>query len=60
MEQAGWEWQHELEKERIAEAVAALDRCLEAGAKPEDIKTLARECGLTTYDPFARTARVGH
>lgn len=33
-----------LERER--EAIQALQRCVKAGADPEAIKTLARECGL--------------
>lgn len=33
-----------LERERAA--IEALNRCLAAGAKTEDVKTLARECGV--------------
>lgn len=33
-----------LDRER--EAVEALERCAAAGANPEDLKTLARECGV--------------
>lgn len=47
----GWEQQEELERERYAMTVEALNRCAAAGAKPEDLKTLARECGITNYKP---------
>jgi hypothetical protein len=50
-EQPGWEWQSELERERHEMTVQALDRCAAAGAKPEDLKTLARECGIQNYEP---------
>ena len=46
MREAGWEWQDQLEAERHAIAVQALSRCLAAGAKEEDVRTLARECGI--------------
>lgn len=42
-----WRQQQEAaERERYALAVEALNRCAAAGANPEDIKTLARECGI--------------
>ena len=37
---------HNAMLEREREAVEALNRCLAAGAKEDDIKTLARECGV--------------
>lgn len=37
---------HQLMLEREREAIEALNRCLAAGAKEEDVKTLARECGI--------------
>ena len=41
---------HELMLHREREAVEALNRCLAAGAKEDDVKTLARECGINvTY-----------
>lgn len=46
MEPAGWEQQHEAEREKYTLALEALTRCAAAGAKLEDIKTLARECGI--------------
>lgn len=46
MEQAGWEMQQECERERWALTIEALNRCAAAGARPEDLKTLARECGI--------------
>ena len=40
-----WAYQQDmLERER--QAIEALNRCLAAGAKVDDIKTLARECGI--------------
>lgn len=39
-------WQQELENERHALTVAALNRCAKAGAKKEDLMTLAKECGV--------------
>lgn len=39
-------WAHELMQERYRLNVEALNRCAAAGAKPEDITTLARECGI--------------
>ena len=40
-----WAYQ-QLMLEREREAIEALNRCLAAGAKEEDVKTLARECGV--------------
>lgn len=40
------EWAHQLMLEREREAIEALRRCLKAGADPEAVKTLARECGI--------------
>lgn len=39
-------WNHQLMLEREREAIEALRRCAKAGADPEAIKTLARECGI--------------
>jgi hypothetical protein len=39
-------WAYELEQERYRLACEAINRCAAAGAKTEDLKTLARECGL--------------
>lgn len=41
---------HELMQERYYLAVKALQRCLEAGAKEEDIKHLCRETGVNVKD----------
>lgn len=46
MEPAGWEQQHELERERWMLTLEALNRCAAAGAKKDDIVVLARECGI--------------
>lgn len=46
MDQAGWEQQQECERERWMMTIEALNRCAAAGAKAEDLKTLARECGV--------------
>lgn len=54
MDRADWEMQHEVERERYMLAVEALDRCAAAGAKVEDLKTLARECGITNWKPKER------
>lgn len=51
MERAGWEQQHEAERERYEMSIAALERCAKAGAKKEDLILLARECGITNYKP---------
>ena len=40
-----WAYQ-QLMLEREREAIEALQRCLKAGAREEDVKTLARECGI--------------
>jgi hypothetical protein len=57
---AGWEMQ-QANEERERATIEALNRCAAAGAKPDDIKTLARECGVDVrqidIDPSA--ARVG-
>lgn len=39
----------------------SLDRCHEAGAKEDDLKLLAWQCGLSDWTPnaHARSARVG-
>lgn len=42
----GWEQHEYLMRERYQLAVEALNRCAAAGASKDDIKTLARECGL--------------
>ena len=42
----GWEQQQECERERWMMTIEALNRCAAAGAKEEDLKTLARECGV--------------
>lgn len=54
-----WQQQEDcLRRER--EAVEALERCAAAGANPEDLKTLARECGVRWKpDAHARSASVG-
>lgn len=52
MDQAMHEqWQHELERERWQMTVEALNRCAQAGAKPEDLVLLAKECGITDFQP---------
>lgn len=57
--EAGWEQQDQAEKERWVMTVDALDACRLGVASEEQIRFLARECGLTNYDFHARTARVG-
>jgi hypothetical protein len=42
---AGWEMQ-QANEERERATIEALNRCVAAGAKPDDIKHLARECGV--------------
>lgn len=37
---------HQLELERYREACDAINRCAKAGARIDDLKTLARECGI--------------
>lgn len=57
-----WQQQQEAESARYFMTKDALDRCAKAGAKPNDLKLLAGQCGLTNYEPphvDARTARVG-
>jgi ribosomal protein S16 len=44
--EAGWEQQDQLERERYQLTAEALERCLKAGAHPEDVARLARECGI--------------
>lgn len=39
-------WAHQLMQERYREAVEAINNCAKAGAHTEDLKTLARECGV--------------
>ena len=39
-------WLHQIQQERYREACEAIDRCAAAGANAEDLKTLARECGI--------------
>jgi hypothetical protein len=39
-------WNHQLMLDREREAVEALNRCVAAGADPDAIRTLARECGI--------------
>jgi hypothetical protein len=43
-------WANEIQQWRYQENVEALKRCLKAGARQEDIKTLARECGVAVKD----------
>lgn len=40
------EWAHQLMLERERYAIEALQRCVAAGADPEDLKTVARLAGL--------------
>ena len=42
----GWEQQDQVERERYEMTVQALNRCAAAGARREDLETLARECGI--------------
>jgi hypothetical protein len=41
-----WEQLDQVMRERHQLAVEALNRCAAAGAKEDDIKHLARECGI--------------
>jgi hypothetical protein len=63
MDECGPDYQQQMEaeRERYEMTVDALNRCAQAGARVEDLKTLARECGITNYQPHAdrRTASVG-
>ena len=62
MDRADWEQQEQCERERYETTIEALNRCAAAGARPEDLKTLARECGITNYRPpnaDGNAARVG-
>ena len=45
---------HQLMLEREREAAEALQRCHEAGADPDALKVLARECGLSNWKPERR------
>lgn len=42
---ASWEWQ-QADEERYRMAVDAINRCAEKGANIDDLKHLARECGV--------------
>lgn len=56
-------WAHQLMLEREQAAIEALKRCIKAGADPDAIRTLARECGVDikylTIDADSRPASVG-
>ena len=41
---------HELMQERERTTIEALQRCIKAGARAEDIKTLCRETGVNVQD----------
>ena len=58
-EPASWEWQNQLEAERHHFTVEALERCLAAGAHPEDLEFLAREFGIAWRATDAGTVGVG-
>jgi hypothetical protein len=44
--EAGWEQQEQLERERYQLTAEALERCLNAGAHPNDLEWLAKEIGI--------------
>jgi hypothetical protein len=52
---------HELMLERERQALEALKKCACAGVDHETLATLARECGITNWEPdaHAATASVG-
>lgn len=58
-EECGWEQQDQAERERWRLTVDALDAARLGVASDEQIKFLARECGLKDYESHARTERVG-
>lgn len=45
MNESAWEMQ-QVNEERYRETCEAINRCAKAGARIEDLKTLARECGV--------------
>lgn len=47
MQDADYRWQQELEEERIATTMAAIERAIELGLEPEHVYTLISETGLT-------------
>lgn len=51
-------WAHELMQERYRETCEALKQCAKAGADPQAIRTLARECGVDIKHVDAGTAPV--
>ena len=55
MTQAGWEQQQECERERWQLINEALDAACEGKASPEQIKLIARECGIMDYNPHRGT-----
>ena len=57
MEPAGWEQQEQLERERWRITVDALDACRLGVASEEQIKWLARECGLKNYPEGSHAAQ---
>ena len=46
-----WQQQHQLEAERWQLTLEALDAACEGKATAEQMKFLARECGVTEYQP---------
>lgn len=54
-EPAGWEMQDEADRELQALMCEALDRCLRAGAKPDDLKLLAWQAGIQHWKPTSST-----
>lgn len=44
-------WQQQLDLEREQQVKDVLERCAAAGADPEDLKVIARECGLINWNP---------
>lgn len=57
----GWEQQQECERQRWTLLMEALDAAVEGKATAEQMRFIARECGVNDYKPHAerRTARVG-
>jgi hypothetical protein len=51
MDEAGWEMQDQADRELQQMMCEALDRCLKAGAKQDDLKLLAWQAGLTNWKP---------
>lgn len=59
LNEAGWEWR-QAEDERYKAACEAIDRCAKAGADLDDLKTLARECGVNIQHTVLGETHAAH